>query len=175
MTHRYHPFYCEENVWWLCHADSIASNADVLFISNERQQCLLLQQRAAPEGEPVLWDYHVVLVSNGSVWDLDSRLEMPTTIERYLNATFPPLPHDMQNLAPSFRVVAKQEFLSVFCTDRSHMQRDDGSWLKPPPSWQPPKPTGKHRAPNQLRFVDMRDDVAGTVLDLDALRLRYSR
>ncbi len=166
MSVRYQPFYCEENAWWLCH--DAGADAQAVFISNARKQCVLFQQRIAPPGEPAVWDYHVVAVIAGQVWDPDTRLGMPLPALSYLGATFP-----FRELADvRFRVVPRDALLATFTTDRSHMRTADG-WREPPPPWDPPAAPG--HGMNLLRFIDMDDPIAGEVLDLPALRARYSR
>ena len=87
----YQPFYCEENIWQLAQrADLFAGPCEVVVIVGPRSasgrnepRVACWFQRAAAEGEPVLWDYHVVLahqpVDGGEVevWDLDTRLPCP--------------------------------------------------------------------------------------------------
>ena len=119
-----------------------------------------------------MWDYHVVVAAGGMVWDLDTRLELPTEVSAYLDATFPTLSAELAHMAPRFRVVSAAEFVATFRTDRSHMKNDDGDWIAPPPPWEP---VGAAGAANQQRFVDLDDGVAGEILDLSALRARYSR
>ncbi len=171
---RYQPFFCEENAWWLCQHPALgAADREVVFITNPDRQCVLLHQRAVPPGEPVTWDYHVVVVAEQSVWDLDSRLGMPVAVLDYLDATFPGWPPHLSHLAPQFRVVEAAELLRSFRTDRGHMRRPDGTWLQAPPSWEPPGAALAGPA-NQLRFVDLTDDIAGEVMDLTAFRRRYA-
>ena len=170
---RYHPFYCEENAWWLCQRPELGDGPrDVVFITNAAKQCLLREQRNAPVGEHVIWDYHVIVVVGDAVWDLDTRMDVPVEVTAYLDATFPELPPEMSHMAPRFRVVAADELVRIFHTDRTHMRDAHGGWLQPPPSWEPPTTEGP---PNQTRFTDLSDDIAGDVLDLPALRARYSR
>lgn len=174
MTYRYQAFYCEENAWWLCQRSELGpGKREVWFISNESKQCALLEQRAAPVGLEVIWDYHVVVVVGDAVWDLDSRLGMPVPVLEYLEKTFPDLPAELRHLAPRFRVVDADELVATLHSDRSHMRTPDGGWLRPPPAWDPPRAAFP---PNLMRFVDLDDDeIAGEVLDLDALVARYSR
>lgn len=171
--HKYHPFYCEENAWWLCQDPLLRDEQpDVVFISNAGGQCLLLEQRAAPADEPVIWDYHVIVIARGQVWDLDTRLGMPVPVKAYLDATFPELPPALGHLAPRFRIVDAEELIAKFRTDRSHMRDASGGWRKPPPPWDPP---GGSAGANQTRFFDLEDGVAGKIVDLPELYARYSR
>ena len=161
---RYQLFYCEENVWWLCQEPRFAdAKSWVVFISNHARQCAVWQQRAADPGEPVVWDYHVVLLVEGMVWDLDTRLGFPVSLDDYLRASFRALPPELSHLTPRFRVVRRDEFVSTFATDRSHMRSDRG-WRAPPPSWEPPG-----EGMNLMRFVDMDADFVGHVASLERL------
>ncbi len=170
---RYQPFYCEENSWWLCQRPELGVGArHVVFITNEAKQCLLHAQRAAAVGQTVVWDYHVIVVVAGRAWDLDSRLGLPVPLNSYLDATFPSLPPNMGHMAPKFRVITAETLTALFHSDRSHMRDAEGRWLRPPPPWKPPK--AGERA-NQMRFVDLDDDIAGEILDTDELRVRYSK
>jgi hypothetical protein len=163
MGPQYQPYYCEENVWWCVKA----RGGHALFISNAARQVAMLHQRAAPVGELVVWDYHVVALVDGEVHDPDTRLAMPLGLASYLAASFPPgWP------APRFRVVAAAEFIAIFSTDRSHMRDRHGAFTQPPPPWEPPRAPGHDM--NLMRFVDMSDDVAGEVLDAAALVVGYS-
>ena len=155
---KYQPFYCEENVWHLA-AEMRGRGARVVFISNENRVCALWKQRV---GDPVVWDYHVVLWCDGMIYDRDSRLPCPVALEDWIAGTFPiPLP---EHFAPLFRVVDADRFLDVFASDRSHMRTEKG-WQKPPPPW-PPIGAGM----NLMQFVDMRGEYEGVVVDLGGLR-----
>lgn len=170
---RYASCYCEENVWHL--SDRPLPDADerwALFISNPHRSCAMWQQRAAPPGQPVVWDYHVVLVTQGSdriqVWDLDSRLLFPCSLDEWLAGSFPHQEALAARLRPVFRLVPAGAFRNRFRSDRSHMRRPDGSWLAPPPDW-PPIGEGT----NLARFIDMEHDFLGTVHDLPDLYRRF--
>lgn len=127
---RYTALFCEENIWWLAH-DLVArglpvANLQVLLFSNPAQSILMLNQRAAPSGRPIAWDYHVVLkglADNGRwVFDFDTRLPFPVGFADYLRQSFPE-----QSLLPdayraTVRVIPAAAFLSRFSSDRRHMQ-----------------------------------------------------
>jgi hypothetical protein len=165
---KYCPYFCEENVWHLC-ADEGAVPAPVderrvLFVSNARRQVLMRRQRAGGEG-PVVWDYHVVLLAGGRIWDLDSTLGFGVELGRWLRESFPPVDPDR---APRFRVIDAPTYLKTFASDRSHMKGPDGRPLKPLPPW-PPIGSGT----NLLRFVDVESPFVGDCLDLDAVLRRF--
>jgi hypothetical protein len=164
---RYCPYFCEENVWHLC-ADPGAvavpvEERRVVFISNARRQVVLHRQRAGGGG-PVVWDYHVVLLAGGKIWDLDTTLGFGVDADRWLRESFPPVDADH---APRFRVIDAPTYLKTFASDRSHMKGPDGRPLKPLPPW-PPIGTGT----NLMRFVDVQTPFVGEVLTLDGLRAK---
>jgi len=176
LKRRYQPFYCEENAWWLCQHEGLpqAGSRWVAFIANAAKQCPMMQQRAAPPGELVVWDYHVIVITDGDgpeAWDPDSSLGMPVPLLDYLAATFPVLPGDLAGYQPRFRLVAAAELIATFSSDRSHMRRGDGSYTQPPPPWEPPVAPG--HITNLARFIDLSDDIAGEVVTLAALRQRF--
>lgn len=163
---RYHPFYCEENVWWLVQEPRFEACATfVVFISNHQRKCALYEQRIAPPGSSVIWDYHVILVAGRvggfEVWDLDSRLTPPQPLGRYLASTFRPVP---AACAPKFRVVPAAEMLVTLTTDRTHMRTKRGEYRQAPPPWDPPRAPGHEM--NLMRFVDMTDPICGVVAEL---------
>jgi len=41
-----------------------------------------------------------------------------------------------------FRVIPASVFLQHFASDRRHMKRADGSWIKPPPDYPPISTSG---------------------------------
>jgi protein N-terminal glutamine amidohydrolase len=181
VKHRYQPFYCEENVWWLLH-ELARARSYALFISNAHHAVALWRQRSAPAHQPLVWDYHVIALEVGETamaWDLDSRLPRPVTLARYLAETFGPLPKGVVTMAPLFRIIAAEIFLTHLATDRAHMRAADGSFLKPPPPWPPPhgaRVGGAARsgsASNVLRFADMSDPCLGEVVDLAGLCQRF--
>ena len=171
---RYHAFYCEENVFHLAAEPEIAHRPrEVVFISNPDRSCVMWHQRAARRpGAPLLWDYHVVLLVGApwEVWDLDTTLGFPVPAEAYLGASFrADVPAEY---LPLVRVVEARVFTGAFASDRSHMRRPDGRWLRPPPPW--PALGAAGAEPNLMRFVDVTSPFLGEVLDLDAMRARVS-
>lgn len=167
--------YCEENVWQLAQAPELAGlQRSAVFITNARKTCALWHQRSAQApGEPVLWDYHVVLLTEGDaprLWDLDSDLPFPSPALDYLSATFPfagSLPPEVE---PRFRLVPAEELLQTFASDRSHMRAPDGSWHAPPPPWPPIATAGETMT--LPRYLDLRLPQPGQVLKLAELRAR---
>lgn len=123
-------------------------------------------QRAAAV-DPVVWDYHVVVVANDArgavVVDVDCTAGAVLSLADWAAASF----RDFVPAAarPLFRVVDAPTFLRTFSSDRSHMLDDSGRPVKVPPSW----PAPVNGPMNLMRFVDLDDDIAGFVCDLDHL------
>lgn len=136
----YQPFYCEENVYLLCLAllERGVSPSQIygVFFSNSRRRCTMSFQRAAPEGHPVVWDYHVVVLLADAprvILDFDSRLGFAVPEEIYLTRTVPRgVPTDWRPLA---RCVPGDVFLKTFSSDRRHMKYPHGAWHAEPPPW----------------------------------------
>lgn len=42
-----------------------------------------------------------------------------------------------------FRVIPADTYLASFASDRRHMRRPDGSWIKPPPAYSPIQTLGE--------------------------------
>lgn len=174
MSHRYQPFYCEENVFHLAREPILANRPrEVVFISNAGRSCPMWHQRAAVRaGWPILWDYHVVLLAGApwEVWDLDTTLGMPVPAADYLRRSFRAgVPEE---LAPRFRVVDATELAETFASDRSHMRLPSGRFKKKPPPWPPIGPPGA--ASNLMRFVDVTAPFVGEVLDLPGMLARIA-
>jgi hypothetical protein len=175
-TCRYTSCYCEENIWQLAtDARYQQRESAVVVVTNRSQTVALWHQRAAEElYQPVIWDYHVILLSRDDtswlVWDLDSNLDFPVAIDVYLSTTFPNWEQWEKSLLAKFRVIPANEFCELFASDRSHM-RDGDSWLAMPPEW---PCIGDGRPSNLNRFLELGDDIAGTVMDMQSLAAMYS-
>jgi len=141
----YAACFCEENVWKL--ADHVRSNAPnellkcyAVFVSNKKQVVPLWRQRAGRDEEKlVIWDYHVIFVYKPDerclVFDLDSDLPFPTFFHKYVTETFRTDAILNPEYHRFFRVVPAGRFLQKFASDRRHMRKPDGSWMKPPPPY----------------------------------------
>ncbi|XP_017893400.1 protein N-terminal glutamine amidohydrolase-like [Ceratina calcarata] len=176
--------YREENVWKLCqdvatrHALEL-QHCYVAFVSNSWRSVPLWRQRAGKdEDKLVLWDYHVVLIyapdERAVVYDLDSALPFPTHFWKYAMETF----RSDEALQPEhhrrFRVVPANVYLREFASDRHHMKRDDGTWIKTPPDYPPiSTPTSKD---NLDSFINMDPGTGfGVILTLEQLFERFHR
>lgn len=167
-TARYQPFYCEENIWQLCAQRSFdAERAWAVFISNPARTCALWSQRAARRpGEPVLWDYHVVLLDTSEaeprIWDLDTLIGTPAPFADWWQATFPFEDRLPEQFQPRFRLIPADVYLAEFSSDRSHMRDEQGAWRAPPPEWAPI--FDADRGMNLDRFIDLEDEFVGEVM-----------
>ena len=164
---RYAPYYCEENVWWLAQEPHWV-DPSVVVVTNPSRTVAMSAQRASKDGTPVVWDYHVVLLDRGAVWDLDCVLGMPLPARRWIEASFDS--RAPAHLAPRFRVLARETYVARFASDRRHMRRPDGSWLVDPPPW--PAIGGAH---DLERLLDLDDPSYGAWLDLLDFTSRATR
>nr|GMC84316.1 protein N-terminal glutamine amidohydrolase [Ipomoea batatas] len=150
-TFQHTPFYCEENVYLLCKklcADGVAnpdaSDLFAVFISNEKKQVPLWNQKASHRADGVvLWDYHVICIqkkkdgnSSHLVWDLDSSLPFPSPLSSYIAETIRPSFPLFTEFKRSCRVVHGPIFLRSFASDRSHMKDTAGNWVAQPPPYE---------------------------------------
>lgn len=94
------PCYCEENVWRLAYRKLQTQSRDsyfVVFITNPMQCVPMFHQLAVSDPtKPCYWDYHVILISYSEerdpptlVFDMDSHLQFPCSLEMYLSSVFP--------------------------------------------------------------------------------------
>jgi hypothetical protein len=146
---RYTAYFCEENAWWLAR-DLLARGQppgalSVWFLVNRDCQVAMTQQRAAPPGALMCWDYHVIVRCRDRhadlILDFDTRLDFACETGDYLLRSFP-----RQSLLPaeyraSVREVAASDFVARFASDRSHMQGQlDPSAFPPYPPIRPADP-----------------------------------
>ena len=161
---KYHPYYCEENIWHLCqHPQYIGG--EVVFISSYGDYFpMLCQENSDGTGYPIFWDYHVVLLNDGCIHDFNSTLPFSTSIAEYFEKSFidESLLAPMQK--PMFRVLTADDYIEFFLSDRRHMKTAD-SWNAPPPDW----PMISETTSNLNRFIDMRDLEFGRVLSAGEL------
>ncbi|CAH0551559.1 unnamed protein product [Brassicogethes aeneus] len=156
--------YCEENVFKL--AQDVASKHSgelhkcfVTFVSNPSRTVPLWRQKAGKdEDRLVIWDYHVIFLYQPEpekclVYDLDSELPFPTYFHKYVTETFRTDQILKADYFRFFRVVPANEFLLEFASDRRHMKRPDGTWIKPPPNY--PAITTPKNPHNLEDFIQM--------------------
>jgi len=185
----YAACFCEENVWKLC--DHVRTNspndltkAYVVFVSNKKQVVPLWRQRAGRDEEKlVIWDYHVIFISKPDerclVFDLDSDLPFPTYFHKYVTETFRTDAILNPEYHRFFRVIPAGQFLQTFASDRRHMKKPDGTWMKPPPPYpciMPSSESGISTSHNLDDFISMDGSIGnGEVLNLTEFVKRFFR
>ncbi len=134
---RYQPFYCEENIWWLCAEPPPGVRIEqVVFVAGLHGVCPIAEQHAGGVDGLVWWDYHCIgLDQERRIWDLDSRLPLPVAASIWLERSFPRAAELQAPLQPLFRLVPGTHYLQDFRSDRRHMRTADGRWQQPPPPW----------------------------------------
>jgi protein N-terminal glutamine amidohydrolase len=162
---RYCACYCEENIWHLCQDHRLKKDSNiVIFISNGSLQCAISNQKSGNDGF-VIWDYHVVLLNKGDIWDFDTLLPFPCPAGEYLKKSF--VSGISNEYDPMFRLVDAVTFVRSFSSDRSHMIDENGEYLKPPPTWPKIDPTN---GSNLFRFVNMSQSFTGKIYTLFELQ-----
>ena len=141
----YQSCFCEENVYLLCErihseqsSDTSHAHTFVIFISSLAKAFpIWYQKKSACVEEPVFWDYHVILVHNGFVYDHDSILPWGCTLEEYCRCAFPPihLQVDHHLYEPIFRIIPINEYIMHFASDRTHMPSPTHEDGVPFPNW----------------------------------------
>ena len=174
MALAYQPFWCEENIWQLAGAPEVGPGERVvLVITGAGDEVACWQQRTAPVGKPVCWDYHVVLAvrqQNWVVWDLDTRLGCPVPAEQWLRGTFPSPAAVPALFQPRFGWFPAEMWRSAFTSDRGHMRTGNGGWQQEPPPW--PAITGLKEGERLLLADAIAQARSG--LDLAQLATRWS-
>lgn len=150
----YCPCYCEENVYLLCKRREDFRDY-VVFISSPRGVAPIWKQRRCKGDTPVFWDYHVLLVGQEGIYDLDSQLPWPSPPSLYLEQALRPLDPLTIQLNTHFRIIEGVDFLARFASDRTHMIDKDGRWQQPPPAW--PMIQSGGESMNLFEYVDMQD------------------
>ena len=155
--------FCEENIWHLgkrLAAQGIAvANMTAVVLSNTDCTIALLQQRAAPAGQMMVWDYHVILllVENNEEWILhfDTRLPFVTPRDEYARHSFIPPAHLKVAGQPQLRLIPMEEYLARFSSDRSHMRDASGKPLVPFPAAPIIQPSDAAQAITLMQYIDM--------------------
>ncbi|MFO0561670.1 MAG: protein-glutamine glutaminase family protein [Polyangiales bacterium] len=179
----YQALFCEENAWQIARlARDQGLAARVVFVTNERKQVAMLEQRASdqPDGL-VIWDYHVftaVLVASEAearwqVWDPDTRLGLPVLLREYFERSFDGAPRWEWRFRPRFRVVDGDAYLKGFRSLREHMRDPSGQWRATPPSW--PTIEGDGGGFELSALWDTRDSRAGDWCEVDQIATVVAR
>lgn len=131
----YTPLFCEENIWQLIHSlsssDLPVNTLWCLLITNPDKKIPLLNQRSAANNQPVIWDYHVILLAlireQPVIFDFDSRLGFVTPLDEYLKNSFifahEAAHHLPEEFIPYIRKIPAQSYLNNFYSDREHMRQ----------------------------------------------------
>ncbi|XP_038904910.1 protein N-terminal glutamine amidohydrolase isoform X2 [Benincasa hispida] len=148
---RHTPFYCEENVYFLCKklctnrmGDAREADLFVVFISNEKKQIPLWHQKTSKRADGlVLWDYHVICVQRKKegefpflVWDLDSTLPLPLPLGSYVSQAIRPSFQISPEFQRLFRIIHAPILFRHFASDRRHMKDSNGNWMAKPPDYE---------------------------------------
>lgn len=177
---KYQPYYCEENIWQLLLRPELEpfGSSYALWITNAERACPMWSQRAAARPqEPIVWDYHVVGLTQRDaheralIWDLDHVGALPSELGQWLMMSFPYRRRLPPMYEPMFRLIPSADYHKSLSTDRSHMKDERGRWRKPPPPWA--APWCAQASMNLERFLDLEDDFVGEVMTLDALCARF--
>ncbi|XP_070604361.1 protein N-terminal glutamine amidohydrolase isoform X2 [Erythrolamprus reginae] len=133
----------EENIWKLCEHIRSKNQCPIeefyaVFISNDKKKVPLWKQQAGYGDQPVIWDYHVILlhVPNGDqnfIYDLDTVLPFPCPFGTYIEEAFKSDSIINPEFRRKVRLVRADMYLKTFASDRSHMKDNRGNWLKSPP------------------------------------------
>ncbi|CAG2120209.1 unnamed protein product, partial [Medioppia subpectinata] len=154
----------------------------------------LWRQKAGDERRDYLcvWDYHsfnhklVVMIytpkaddshSTGShralVYDMDSTLEFPIDFSTYSGLTFRDETAIRDEYHRRFRVIEAQIYLTTFASNRSHMRRPEGSWIKDPPLYPCIKTNECDHNLDGFISMDCHRFAIGSVLDINQFNHRF--
>ena len=137
--YQYVPCYCEENIYRLAEdRRAAAEDGTVILVSNRSRTVAIGAQRTAVGSRFVVWDYHVIYLEAGLVFDLDAVLAIPTPAAEYVAAAFPPALYGPGSpYVPWFSAVPARRYLDAFSSNRDHMRDEEGRYRQPPPPWPP--------------------------------------
>lgn len=171
--YRYHSRYCEENIWWLCQRPEFAGSHVIVIAAQAECFPILCQCAADSPDEPLLWDYHVVLLwptAKGSfLIDFDTTLPFCTPLSEYFQHSFLDEDDLYPEFIPLFRVLTANDYVAILRSDRRHMRTAKG-WLAPPPDW-PPISVDES---NLHKFITMSDHDYGQILTAAKLLQKYA-
>jgi len=168
----YTAYYCEENIWHLCNNSEIENfEKNIVVISNVEKKCALFYQKINQHfpNIPVVWDYHVILLVFQNEWlvyDFDTILSFPVKLEEYLHKTF----QNVENYRyqPYFRIITKQDYLTKFSSDRSHMFINR-KWTHTPPQWK----KIINGSSNFTDIINFKNDFIGQTLNFTSFKKKY--
>jgi len=161
---KYQPYYCEENIWHLCQHPQYQGGQVIFIASYGDYFPMLCQQGVKRPNYPVFWDYHVVLLKDGQIYDFNTTLPFSTPVRQYLEQSFIDESLLAHHQTPMFRVLPAADYVARFLSDRRHMKTAEG-WSAPPPNW----PMISQTLSNLERFTNMMDGDFGKVYSADQL------
>lgn len=168
---RYTPFYCEENIWHLAQEECFRGQEThaVLISGKGPYRRFWCQGNAEHPDFPVFWDYHAILLSyrkGWRVWDLDTTLGLPVAADTYFHQTFLRPSLEAKDTDVILRIIAAEEYVERFSSDRSHMKLPSGAWAASPPEW---AMIQNERESNLLDWLDVSKDEPGQLVTLAEL------
>jgi len=164
-SYLYAPRFCEENIWHLARVlieqGQDPKGLQILFLSNRDMQIVMAEQKEADKGRLILWDYHVVLLSEMEgelyVFDFDSRLEFPCQAEIYFKKSIPAAGLIPSKYLSSIRLIPAQSYLKHFYSDRFHMIGQLPATLFP--DWPIIRPANEDRVIALNQYWDMSQEL----------------
>eukprot|EP01031_Cornospumella_fuschlensis_P029650 gene29650-35788_t len=160
----YQSHFCEENIYYLAknllenHQSELSTLGIELypiFISSRCKVTPIWRQKA---GDPVFWDYHVILYvaeannkAEGIILDFDTNLSFNSPVLEYTLRSFRPDMDIKAEYRQYLRVLTASEYLECFASDRSHMRESN----MPFPPWPAIRGSKAPTAMNLMKFVDM--------------------
>ncbi|KAF5278708.1 hypothetical protein FQA39_LY18363 [Lamprigera yunnana] len=129
--------------------DTSVDSGELIEKPSTSDRSIQKRRRLPPDEEPH-WivfatlinfqDYHVVFLYHPEsdrclIYDLDSELPFPTYVHKYVTETFRTDQILKSDYFRFFRIIPAVDFLQDFASDRRHMKRSDGTWIKPPPNY----------------------------------------
>ncbi|KAG8570167.1 hypothetical protein GDO81_011127 [Engystomops pustulosus] len=175
-------YYSEENVWKLCdyireQTPHLLEEIYAVYLSNENRMIPIWKQKCGKGEEPVIWDYHVILLHdcrNGQrfIYDLDTELPFPCPCDFYIKEALRSDHNVHKDFRRKLRVIKAEEYLRTFASNRSHMKDGNNEWKKPPPPY--PCIKTPESSMNLDDFISMAPGVGfGTVYTLEAFTKRF--
>lgn len=180
------PFYCEENV---CNILKLALQAGAkigdlfaVFVSSPDRLVPFREQKSTfkEKGGMCYWDYHVIPLiltstrrnseKTALVYDVDSVLPFPSSLQHYVTHSIPAPFHGMdyqqihiKEFRHCFRVVNYGEVMTRFSSDRRHMLLPASHWREAgvpeytsvPPPWPCFKPDASSHPHSLHLFLKM--------------------
>ncbi|KAI9486707.1 MAG: N-terminal glutamine amidase-domain-containing protein [Benjaminiella poitrasii] len=168
--------YCEENIYKLCakikqKRPELLDYFSAIFISNNDRSVPLWNQLVAMrDNRPyVIWDYHVILYykpekkEDSLIYDFDSTLSFPYQATKYVMETFKPKAFLRKEYEHCFRLIPAKLYLEYFQSNRSHMLKEDGTYIATPPSYPAITIDGESNLNNYISMKSQPDEKYGVV------------